>query len=162
MTALLTNHSQLLKENLVPLTKLSELLELTLEELNPPLLLLEKPLKLKPLELDKELFLEPLQADLLLSLQQQLKDLDALQELLLALKDDGALIYRCSTCGELHLTEKVLTGAALKHRCNELSPRNRKRQSTGRYQLIASGSLEHVALWLQSLHLGLDSQVKGI
>lgn len=160
MTTLLTNRSQL-KENLVSLTELGGLLELTPEELNQPLLLLETPLKLKPIRIDEKLYLEPLQADLLLSLQPLLKDLDALQDLLLALKD-GALIYRCSTCGKLHLTEKILTGAALEHSCNELAPGNRKRQSAGRYQLIASGSLENVALWLQSLHLGLDSQTRGI
>ncbi len=160
MTKLLIDRSQL-KATLVPLAELRKLLELTTEELNQSLLLLETPLKLKPIKIDEELYLEPLQTELLLSLQPLLKDLDALRKLLLALKD-GALIYRCSTCGKLRLTEKVLLGEALKHRCNELASRNLQRQSTGRYQLIASGSLENVALWLQSLNLGLDSKNRGI
>lgn len=149
-----------LKTTLVPLAELAELLELTLEELSQPLSLLEKPLKLKPITIDEERYLEPLQAELLLSLKPLLPDPDALQDLLLALRE-GALIYKCRRCGTLRLTDQVLLGAELEHDCKAFDLRHQL-PPTGRYQLIASGSLEYVGEWLQSLKLGLDNPLKGV
>lgn len=170
MTLLTADIGDQLKESLIPLEDLASRYNLTRPEFDKLLLTLEDPLKLEPTKICGTLYLTPLQVELLDSLKEKLKHPRELHELLLNLKG-GALLYQCCACGELKLTQQLLTGEDLLHSCDLLKLRARLSSSyavsfdqttisTGRYELLASGPLDQLIQWTHSLYLNLDDSIK--
>lgn len=160
-----------LRETLIPVEDLGSRYDLTSSDFQGLLLILEDPLKLEPEKIHGIAYLTPLQVGLLDSLKPLLKDPNALSKFLLDL-EDGALLYRCSACGELKLTKELLLGNQLLHSCDLL--RLKTRLSTvydfssketaiplGRFELLASGPLESLVQWTHSVSLKLDDQLKA-
>jgi hypothetical protein len=159
MTFLTTRELNTQHETLLSLESLSAYYRVEIKLLKKVLLILKEALSLHLAETASTLQLTQSQADLLYSLRLLVKDSKALEEFLLALKG-GGFIYQCPTCGSLYSTDKVLLGKELHHECNllklrvrkpleyDLSSANTLLKPTGRFELIASGSLERYSqIW---------------
>lgn len=160
-----------LRNSLTSLDSLSAQHELSSPELTRLLKALIEALNLKLTELDGVLYLTPLQTELVYSLRSLLHDPNDLDSFLQSLKR-GAFVYRCSLCGHLILSKKVLLEEGLRHKCNSLKLRSRfptlslhpqgRKQLLGRYELLGAGPLDQIHLLSHSLLLGLDEQLRGI
>jgi hypothetical protein len=72
-----------------------------------------------------------------------------------------AFLYRCSNCGDLRLNSiGLLDEASLQHLCPRRT-RGLLLNSSGKFELIASGPYNLLIEWARSIALGLDDPLKG-